>query len=746
MKGKNLEADLLRRKYAPLLNGVISDPHSLLGMHTVPEGVTIRVYDPVPEKIFVHCEGRILPMEKILEEGLYELTFPGRKEHFNYSLEKIFAGGERFIAEDPYHFLPGVGEMDLYLFNEGKHRKLHDFLGAHVHYMGSVRGVLFALWAPNAKRVSVIGDFNCWDGRRHRMRLLGASGVWELFIPGLCPGDLYKYEILTSDDRICAKLDPCAQWTEMRPGNAARVPVTDEFAWEDACWMAERSRKEWKKSPLNIYEVHLGSWGGPGSCPGKGGEKNVFPNYRQIAHKLASYVREMHYTHVELLPVFEHPLDQSWGYQVSGFYAPTSRYGTPEDFAYFVNHMHKNGIGVILDWVGAHFPKDEFSLGRFDGTALYEHADPRQGEQPDWGTYIFNFGRNEVRNFLIGSALCFLGKYHIDGLRADAVASMLYLDYSRKEGEWITNAYGGNINLEAVAFLQELNETVHNHFPGVLMAAEESTSYPGVTLPVLEGGLGFTFKWNMGWMHDTLDYYALDPIHRKFHHSMLTFTLEYAFQEDYILVLSHDEVVHGKKSLINRMPGEYEQKFASLRVYYCGMMAHPGKKLLFMGGEFGQWIEWNCMQDLDFHLLDYPSHARLRQMNIALNDFYRNEPAFWELDHSPEGFEWIDGGNEEQSVVSFFRWNREHTDGVLVILNLTPVCRENFSIGVPFSGIWKECFNSDELSFGGKGIVNREELLSSPGMFHGQEQYITLHLGGLSALYLKRVNPDLPAE
>lgn len=745
MEDKCRTADPLREKYAPLLNGITKDPHSLLGMHTLPEeegggGVIVRVYDPVPLEVLLHCEGKVYPMEKILPEGLYTYTFPGRKEHFNYTVEKVFASGERFIAEDPYHFLPGAGEMDLYLFNEGKHRRLYDFLGAHVHYMGSVRGVRFTLWAPNAKRVSVIGDFNGWDGRRHMMRLLGSSGVWELFIPGLCPGDLYKYEIFSSDDRICTKLDPCAQWTELRPGNAARVPEEEEFPWEDEAWMFSRSKSDPRKGPLNIYEVHLGSWGGPGSHGSSAGE-NVFPNYRDLAHKLAAYVKEMHYTHVELLPVFEHPLDQSWGYQVSGFYAPTSRYGTPEDFAYFVNYMHKNSIGVILDWVGAHFPKDAFSLGRFDGSALYEHADPRQGEQPDWGTYIFNFGRNEVKNFLIGSALCFLEKFHVDGLRADAVASMLYLDYSRKAGEWIPNQYGGNINLEAVAFLQELNDTVKELYPGVLMAAEESTTYSGVTSPTREGGLGFTFKWNMGWMHDTLDYYALDPIHRKFHHNLLTFTLEYAFQENYILVLSHDEVVHGKKSLINRMPGSYEEKFASLRTYYGGMMAHPGKKLLFMGGEFGQWIEWNCMQDLDFHLLEYPMHSRLREMNRVLNEWYRKEPAFWELDHSPEGFEWIDGGNEEQSVVSFFRWNKTHDDGVLVILNLTPVVRENFSVGVPLHGQWKECFNSDSLAFGGRGVVNREVLHSSPGMFHGQKQCITLFLGGLSAQYWKCVMP-----
>ena len=726
-----------------LFAGKTADPHAVLGMHTVRNAVIIRVYDPAAETVFIRADGKSLSMKKTHPEGLFELSFPGRKKHFDYAVEKHFADGSTFVSEDPYHFMPGVGEMDLYLFNEGEHHQIYDVLGAHIRKMGEVEGVLFAVWAPNAQRVSVVGDFNCWDGRRHMMRRMGSSGVWELFIPSLQAGDLYKYEILTSTGALAIKLDPYAQWTELRPGNAGRIPQAQPFEWHDSEWMEKRKQLNILEQPVSIYEVHLGSWGGPGLPPRKkikgadGKETEEFPNYRELAESLAAYVRKMGYTHVELLPVCEHPLDQSWGYQVTGFYAPTARYGTPEDFAYFVDVMHRNGIGVILDWVPAHFPKDAFSLGRFDGTALYEHADPRQGEQLDWGTYVFNFGRNEVRNFLIGSALYWLKKYHADGLRVDAVASMLYLNYSRKEGEWIPNRYGGNENLEAIAFLRRLNELAHELFPGIMMVAEESTSWPGVSRPVYLGGLGFTFKWNMGWMHDMLDYYSLDPVYRSYHHSQLTFSLLYAFTENFVLPLSHDEVVHGKKSLLNRMPGDYEQKFANLRAFFAGMMTHPGKKLLFMGGEFAQWIEWNCMQPLDWNLLEYPRHEEMQRLSAELNQFYRNEPCLWEDDFTGNGFQWIDGGDCQQSVISYIRWNKDHSDALVAVLNLTPVVRDNFTMGVPFPGKWREVINTDERRFGGTGLLNSEPMQTEPGLFHGQPQHITLRLPWLGAVFLK---------
>lgn len=729
--------------FQALFEGRMADPHSVLGMHTEKNSVVIRVYDPEAESVSILASGKRTPMEKTAPEGLFTLSFPRRKSHFAYEVEKTFPGGATFVSEDPYHFLPGIGEMDLYLFNEGKHQRIYDVLGAHPRKMGEVEGVLFTVWAPNAQRVSVVGDFNCWDGRRHMMRRMGVSGVWELFIPSLRPGDLYKFELRTVSGDIITKLDPYAQRTELRPGNAGRIPSAAPFGWTDSAWMKSRQKKNVLNQPVSIYEVHLSSWRGPGlrELPPPSDDpanRADFHNYRELAHALADYVLEMGYTHIELLPVCEHPLDQSWGYQVTGFYAPTARYGAPEDFAYFVNHMHEKGIGVILDWVPAHFPKDSFSLGRFDGTALYEHADPRQGEQRDWGTYIFNFGRNEVRNFLTGSALYWFERFHIDGLRVDAVASMLYLDYSRKAGEWIPNRYGGNENLEAISFLRSLNELAHELFPGIMMVAEESTAWPGVSRPVYLGGLGFTFKWNMGWMHDTLEYYSLDPIYRSFHHSQITFSMLYAFSENFILPLSHDEVVHGKHSLLDRMPGDYQQKFANLRAFYAGMLTHPGKKLLFMGGEFAQWIEWNCNQGLDWNLLEYPKHREMKAFCAALNRFYRSEPCLWENDFEPEGFQWLDGGDSHQSVLSYIRWNKAHTDAVVVVLNLTPVVRDHFTIGVPLPGEWVEMLNTDSAGFGGTNLLNDKPMQTHPGIFHGQPQHITLRLPWLSAVILKR--------
>lgn len=719
-----------------LLQGAIGDPHSILGLH--PDGtegsLILRVYDPMADQVFVLENGKRTELLRILPEGLFALGFPGRKQGFAYELEKVYPDSVS-VAADPYCFLPGLGEMDLYLFNQGEHHKVYDVMGAHVRCYDGVSGVDFAVWAPNARRVSVVGDFNCWDGRRHPMRMLGASGIWELFIPGMRAGDIYKYEIKTQSGDVFTKLDPYAQRTELRPHTAGVVPDPEPFEWTDASWMERRAQADPQKSPMNIYEVHLGSWGGPGLPPLSAGQE--FPNYRDLAHALGAYAAEMGYTHIELLPICEHPLDQSWGYQVTGFYAPTARYGSPEDFAYFVDYMHSLGIGVIMDWVPAHFPKDSFSLGRFDGTALYEHADPRQGEHRDWGTYIFNYGRTEVRSFLIGSALYWMDRFHVDGLRVDAVASMLYLDYSREPGQWIPNRYGGNENLEAIAFLKHLNELTHQLFKGTVMIAEESTAWPGVSRPVYLGGLGFTFKWNMGWMHDTLEYFALDPIYRSYNHGKLTFSLLYAFSENFVLPLSHDEVVHGKKSIIGRMPGDYQQKFANLRALYSYMLTHPGKKLLFMGGEIAQMTEWNCNQALDWNLLDFPMHRQFREMMRELNHFYRSAPALWEDDFTQNGFQWIDGGDYRQSIISYIRWDREHRDPLVVIVNLTPVVRDNFTLGVPFPGTWNEVFNSDDSAYGGTGQLNSAPLSAEPGLYHGQAQHLTLRLPWLGAVILR---------
>ncbi len=732
-KNDPAEADLMQQVIA----GRCRDPHAYLGMHTVDGvGVEVRVFDPTAGRIVLTAGGKSFEMEKIHPAGVFRVCFPRRKNHFNYTLE-YHHGSDVFVSEDPYHFMPQIGEMDLYLFNQGEHRRVFDMMGAHIRRPGGVEGVGFTVWAPNAERVSVVGSFNCWDGRRHPMRLMGNSGIWELFIPGLKPGDLYKYEIRTKTGDLLTKLDPYARQTELRPGNAGIVPMDTEFDWHDRKWLEKRSRSNVLDQPLNIYEVHLGSWGGPG-LPERKSPDDPFPNYREIAHALADYVLKMGYTHVELLPICEHPLDQSWGYQVTGFYAPTSRFGTPEDFAYFVDYMHRNGIGVILDWVPAHFPKDAFCFGRFDGTALYEHADPRQGEQLDWGTYVFNFGRAEVRCFLQGSAFYWLDQFHVDGLRVDAVASMLYLDYSRKQGEWIPNKYGGNENLEAIDFLKHLNELTHKLYPGIMMVAEESTSWPGVSKPLYCGGLGFTFKWNMGWLHDTLDYFEKDPIYRIYHHGMLTFSLHYAYSENFVLPLSHDEVVHGKRSIIGRMPGDYESRFANLRALYVWMMTHPGKKMLFMGGEFAQMIEWNCNQNLDWLLLDYPKHKGMQTMLADLNRFYKDTPSLWDNDFSPSGFQWIDGGNVQQSIVSYVRWDKKKKTPYLVVLNLTPAVPEDFRIGVPLPGEWQEVFNSDRQEYGGTGILNGEGIRTEDVPAHGQEQSLRIgKLPWLSGIVLK---------
>ena len=722
-----------------LFAGTLADPHSVLGIHEFNDGVIIRVFDPLADSVEILTGSDFSNSEPMRNEGrgLFTAIFK-KSPFFAYRVKKYFADGTIFTSADPYSFLPGIGEMDTYLFNLGEHRNVYEMMGAHCRTRDGVEGVEFTVWAPNAVRVSVIGDFNCWDGRRGMMRLMGNTGVWELFIPGLCAGDLYKFEIRTQNGDIFTKLDPYARQIQRRPDNAGIVTGSEPFHWSDEVWMEKRRSGNPMNRPMNVYEIHLGSWGNPGLKPLPEGEE--FHNYREIADILGKYLSEMGYTHVELLPVCEHPLDQSWGYQVTGFYAPTSRYGTPEDFAYFVDHMHSLGIGVLLDWVPAHFPKDAFSLGRFDGTALYEHADPRQGEHRDWGTYIFNYGRCEVCNFLLGSALYWMDHFHVDGLRVDAVASMLYLDYSRNAEDWIPNKYGGNENLEAVAFLRRLNELTNELFPGTVMIAEESTSWPGVSKPTYLGGLGFTYKWNMGWMHDSLEYFKQDPVFRSYNHGKLTFSLMYAFSENFVLPLSHDEVVHGKCSLLNKMPGDYQQKFANLRALFAYMATHPGKKLLFMGGEFAQWIEWNCNQALDWHLLDYPQHKAMQTLVKELNFFYRANNALWDDDFTNAGFQWLDGGDVHQSIVSYIRWDKERKDPVVVILNMTPVVRDNYTTGVPLPGDWVEVLNTDASRFGGTNLLNDGVYTAEPGIYHGQDQHITIRLPWLGAVILKKKN------
>lgn len=727
-----------KESIAALLGGWCRDPHAVLGMHHAGGDIVVRVFDPYALSIRLVWDHGSAEMVKMSPEGLFVLGFPGHSHHFAYQLEKHFDHGV-FTAEDSYCFLPQIGELDLHLFNEGTHENVYEFMGAHLRDAGGVPGVVFCVWAPNAERVSVVGDFNCWDGRRHPMREMGMSGIWELFIPRLGEGEVYKYEIRANNGDVFAKLDPYAYFTEKRPHNAGIVNNSAwDFEWSDSAWIQARASRKWRESPMNIYEVHLASWQGPGLRPINHDNENDHHNYRELAHALADYVVEMGYTHIELMPILEHPLDISWGYQVSAYYAPTARHGTPDDFAYFVNHLHKRGIGVLLDWVPAHFPKDAFSLGRFDGTALYEHADPRKGEHQDWGTYIFNFGRHEVVTFLLGNALYWLEKFHIDGLRVDAVASMLYLDYSRKEGEWIPNQYGGNENIEAIDFLRHLNCTTNRLFPGTLLIAEESTAWPGVSHPTYSGGLGFNFKWNMGWMHDVLSYFQREPIHRAYHQNDLTLPLLYFPTENFILPLSHDEVVHGKRSLLDKMPGDYWRKFANLRALYAWMITHPGKKLLFMGGEFGQWIEWNCKKGLDWLLLEYESHRKLRTMVCVLNHLYKKLPALWEDDFSTAGFQWIDASNYRESIVAFVRWNKAHTQPVLIVMNLTPTPHACYQVGVPFSESWVEVLNTDDENWGGSGIINPGLIQTIPKeeMFHGQFQAVSLNLPPLGACIL----------
>ena len=707
------------------------DPFAVLGPHVDGKGVVIRACIPSAERITI-TTGRSAPidMKRRHAAGIFEGSIPGSREIPDYRLQVTYDGGATVEVDDPYRYGRVLTDYDLYLFGEGNHTRIYEKLGAHPMTIGAAEGVHFAVWAPNARRVSVVGDFNTWDGRRHPLRHAGA-GVWEMFIPGLGVGERYKFEILTGYGEVLLKSDPFGFAFERPPLNASIVARPD-YQWRDEEWMRSRESKgSWLDRPLAIYEVHLGSWA---RVPE---DEHRYLSYTELAARLVPYVKEMGYTHIELLPVMEHPFSGSWGYQVIGFFAPTSRFGTPDEFKAFVDTCHEHGIGVILDWVPGHFPKDAHGLAKFDGTALYEHEDPRQGEHREWGTLIFNYGRNEVRNFLLANALFWLREYHVDGLRVDAVASMLYLDYSRKAGEWVPNRFGGRENLDAIEFLRQLNTLTHGEMPGTITVAEESTSWPSVSRPIYVGGLGFTYKWNMGWMNDILEYVRLDPIHRRWHHQHLTFALIYAFSENFVLPFSHDEVVHGKGSMFEKAPGDDWQKAATLRTLYGFMYAHPGKKLMFMGCEFGQRREWNYDESLDWHLLDRPFHQGLRRFVQDLNRVYGSEPALHEIDFAPEGFQWIDCNDSDNSVVSFIRRGHDGSDFVVAVVNFTPVPRDGYRIGVPFEGDYLELLNSDSAIYGGSNRGNSGIVTTEPVDAHGHAASLRLNLPPLGFLMLK---------
>ncbi|NLB19036.1 MAG: 1,4-alpha-glucan branching protein GlgB, partial [Syntrophomonadaceae bacterium] len=680
------------------------------------------------------------PMTKIDDRDFLTLVYEGLSEVFTYKLRITANTGNTFEIYDPYSFWPTLSDYDLYLFNQGNHHRVYEKLGAHIREINKVNGVSFCVWAPEAKRVSVVGEFNQWDGRRHQMRLMGSSGVWELFIPGVRKNDIYKYEIRTPFDEIYLKADPYGFCSEKPPETASKVYDLENYIWKDQTWLKKRHESNTNDKPVNIYEVHLGSWQQePDSDPDS--ETGFKPlSYIQLAERLVTYAKKMGYTHLELLPVMEHPFDGSWGYQVTGYYAITARYGTPEEFKQFIDICHQNGLGVILDWVPAHFPKDGHGLARFDGTAIYEHEDVRQGEHQEWGTHIFNYGRGEVRNFLISNALFWFDVYHIDGLRVDAFAFMLYLDYCRNKGEWIPNKYGGRENLEAIELLKQLNTVVYKYHPNVMMIAEESTAWPMVTRPVHDGGLGFSHKWNMGWMNDFLKYMSLDFIYRKYNPNLLTFSLMYAWSENYVLVLSHDEVVHGKCSLLNKMPGDYWQKFAGLRAALGFFMGHPGKKLIFMGSEYGQFIEWKYKESLDWHLLDYPMHKKVHKYVKDLNHLYINEPAMHEVDFNYEGFEWIDCNDTDNSIVSFIRKGKDWHNMLIFVCNFTPAVHENYRIGAPINTIYKEIFNSDKEEYGGSNVINAGIIQAEKRPFHQKPCSITLKIPPLACIVLR---PDI---
>jgi 1,4-alpha-glucan branching enzyme len=730
---------LSRDQIEQLVKGHHWDPLAVLGLHPSRQNgstaVIIRCFLPEAREaaVVVDQTGQpAIPMSRVHEAGLFEAVLPQAPSHSHYRLRLVDGAGQASERYDPYAFPPLLTDFELHLFAEGTFFRAYDTLGAHLRTVEGIAGVHFVVWAPNAARVSIVGDFNQWDGRRHPMTSRGATGLWELFIPGLTDGTLYKYEIRPQGrEAILLKADPYAFASELRPKTASVAHDTTRYSWSDQAWMDARRQRDPLTAPVTIYEVHLGSWM---RVPE---ENDRWLTYRELAAKLIPYAKDMGYTHLELLPVTEHPFDGSWGYQSTGYFSVTSRYGSPEEFMAFVDAAHQAGIGVLMDWAPAHFPDDPHGLSQFDGTHLYDHADPRLGYHPDWHSRIFNYGRIEVRNFLMNSALFWLDRYHIDGLRVDAVASMLYLDYGRKPGEWIPNQFGGHENLSAVLFVKDLNVLAHRDFPGTMMLAEESTSWAGVSRPTYTGGLGFTFKWNMGWMHDVLEYFSHDPIHRMYHHNQLTFGLLYAFNENFVLPLSHDEVVHGKQSLIDKMPGDEWQQFANLRALYGFMYGHPGKKMLFMGGEFGQRREWNHDSSLDWHLLQYAPHAGLQRLVRDLNRMYREERALSEIDHDWPGFQWIDFHDAAQSIIAFLRKGKDPDQQVLCVCNFTPIPRHDYRIGVPREGYYRELLNTDASVYGGADLGNQGGVQSQRVSCHGFDHSLRLTLPPLAVLFLK---------
>jgi 1,4-alpha-glucan branching enzyme len=730
-----------------IAKGEHSDPFGVLGPHWIGEpgkkSLAIRFFRPgaVQGAVIWGKPAATYLALQIHPAGVFEVVLPESKTGISadqpvrpeaYRLRLTFPDGHRFETIDAYALPPVLTDYDLYLFGEGTHYLKYEKLGAHVREVDGVRGVHFAVWAPNAKRVSVVGDFNFWDGRVHAMRGRATSGIWEIFVPTLKDGEVYKFEILSRiGNQVGLKSDPYGFSGEVRPKNASIVRSIDGYEWKDKTWIDARTTRDWLHSPLSIYELHAGSW------RRNNAEGNRWLTYRELAEELIPYVKQMGYTHIELLPIMEHPLDLSWGYQTVGYFAVTSRYGTPADFMYFVDRCHQEGIGVLLDWTPAHFPRDAHGLGYFDGTHLYEHADPRKGEQPDWGTFVFNYGRNEVQNFLISNALFWIDKYHLDGLRVDAVASMLYLDYSRKPGEWVPNQFGGRENLEAIAFLKHLNEVLHTRHPGALTIAEESTSWPAVSRPTYVGGLGFDLKWNMGWMNDTLKYFAFDPLYRQYHHNELTFSMIYAFHENFVLPLSHDEVVHGKRTLLEKMPGDNWQKFANLRLLFGYMYAHPGKKLLFMGSELAQRDEFWEEGSVNWSLETSPPHRGVQRLIKDLNHLHTTEPALFEVDFEWSGFEWIDANDATGSILSFIRRAKNPDDFVVVICNFTPVVRGDYRVGVPTSGYYREILNSDSAYYEGSDAGNSGGVRAEPIPWHGRPWSIKMKVPPLAAVYFK---------
>jgi 1,4-alpha-glucan branching enzyme len=712
-----------------LAGGAHHDPHSILGAHLGPDGLTIRTLRPLAEKVELLLDGEAYVMRHVAH-GVFAVTVPAMDKVPDYRLRVSYAGAAPYEAGDPYRHWPTLGEIDLHLIGEGRHERLWEVLGARFMRHEDVEGTAFSVWAPNARGVRVVGDFNHWDGAGFPMRSLGRSGVWELFLPDLRPGERYKFAILGVDGVWRVKADPMARRTEVPPATAS-VIERSAYEWADDAWMTERPSRRPREEPMSIYEVHLGSW-----RPGL--------SYRELAEELVRYVVDMGFTHVEFLPVAEHPFGPSWGYQVTSYYAPTARFGSPDDFRHLVDRLHRAGVGVLLDWVPAHFPMDDWALARFDGTPLYENADPSRGEHPDWGTYVFDFGRNEVRNFLVANALYWLREYHIDGLRVDAVASMLYLDYSRREGEWTPNVYGGRENLDAVEFLKEMNALCYREAPGIVTIAEESTAWPGVSRPVYLGGLGFGFKWNMGWMHDTLAYLRREPVFRQYHHHQMTFSLMYAYSENFVLPLSHDEVVHGKGSLLGKMPGDEWQRFANLRALFGFMWAHPGKQLLFMGGEFGQGSEWSEQRGLDWWVLDFDFHQGVQRLVRDLNRLYGETPALYTQDYTPDGFRWIDADDAPGNVFSFLRYG---TDGSIIacVANFSGGPHEDYHLGLPEEGQWDEVVNTDAYEYAGSGVGNMGAIEAVAEPRHGLPYSTVLRVPPLGTVWLRyRGRPDEP--